>query len=107
MELIKGVLTLSVDLHDTQKSAVFSIHVFQSGNGDIHQSQLYMLHHFLQYILTFCNNFSKLQSFSQVQFTTGCCVLEAALLRQRNINCDYCHLRSGLYLQQLATLWLH
>jgi hypothetical protein len=84
MELFKDVLTLSVDLHDTQEFAVFSIYVFQSGNRDIHKSQFHMLHHSLQYILTFCNHFSKLKSFNQVQFTTGCsrgCFIETAKLK--------------------------
>jgi len=64
MELFNDVLTSSVDLHDTQEFAVFSIYVFQSGNGDIHKSHFHMLHNFLQYILTFFNHLSKLTSFN-------------------------------------------
>lgn len=33
MELFKDVLTLSVDLHDTEEFVVFSNYLFQSGNG--------------------------------------------------------------------------
>jgi len=63
-ELFKDDLTSSVDLHDTQEFAIFSMYVFQSGNGDIHKSHFHMLHNFLQYILTFCSHLSKLTSFN-------------------------------------------